>query len=262
MKSTINDGAEPERLEDIVVKKDNDVEEAVRIYHGLDFGYLRGRMLQSVQEIYQQKKIPVLTPAQIDIALQQIIQETPKERTNDSMTGRYITLLIQDSYTAGNNNFTLNSKDARIDRLAYNLAGTKKQPITLTINGNTGNNCGVYMEQSQITINGNTGDWCGADMNRSQVTINGNTGDYFGYRMNRSQVTINGTEGYHYLYYGGCDHIVIIYGNTGDWCGKYATNSTISTNKTKTYKKIKANISKGNTVILYDARRNIVEQYA
>ena len=223
MKPTINSDAEPERLEEIVVKKDKDVEEVVRIYHESDFKYLRNDNWQNIRETYQQKKIPVLTPTQIDLTLQRIIQETQEEKINSNVTGLYITHLIQESYTAGHNNFTLNTKDTTIDCLAYKLTGTKKQPIDITINGNTGNWCGSNMKQSQVTINGNTEAWCGYNMTQSQVTINGNTGNN---------------------------------------CCNYATDSTINTNNKETYEKIKANISKGNTVTLYNAQGNIIERYS
>jgi len=223
MKPTIDENPEPEGLEDIVIAKDEDVEEVIKIYRGLNWKRLRNETWMNIHETYQQKKIPILIPTQIDLVLQRVIQETPTEQTNHRITGLYITHLIQESYTAGNNNFTLNTKDTTIYALAHNLTGTKKQPIKLTINGNTGNDCGTGMKQSQLTINGNTRDNCGWFMKQSQVTING---------------------------------------DTGNWCGEYSTDSTINTNNKETYEKIKANISKGNTVTLYNAQGNIIERYS
>ena len=231
---TINLDAEPELLEEIVVRKDEAVEGVVRIYRELDFEYLRKKTWldfeylrkeewQDIQERYQRKKIPIIAPAQIDLVLQRIIHKTPKEQINDRSTGIYITHLIQESYTAGNNNFTLNTKDTIINNLAYKLAGTTEQPIKLTINGNIGDKCGFDMEQLQLTINGNTEAWCGTHMTQSTITING---------------------------------------NTGNWRHENTTNSTIYTNNQETYKKIKANISKGNKIFLYDNKGNIIERYS
>ena len=241
MKPTINSNAEPERLEEIVVKKDKDVEEVIKIYHESDFKYLRNKNWQDIRETYRQKKTPILTPTQIDLTLQRIIQETTTEQTNHSITGLYITYLIQKSYTAGNNNFTLNTKDTTIYALAHNLTGTKKQPIKLTINGNTNGWCGSDMKYSQLTINGNIGHWCGRNIEHSQLTINGDTGYLCGYRMKQSQLTING--------------------NTGNDCFQYSTDSTINTNNLETYEKIKKQLAKGNKILLYDAQGNIIEQH-
>ena len=280
LRPIIDEHAAPEGLEEIIVAKDKDVERVVRIYQELDVEELNNKLLwNGIREYYSRKKIPIITSAQIDLVLQRVIQETTTEQTNHYITGVYITHLIQESYTAGNNNFALNTKDTTIDDLAYRLAGTTENPITLTIQGNIGNDCGSYGEHQTITVQGNTGGWCGWGMKQSHVTINGNTGYNCGRNMKQSQLIINGNTG-DWCGRGMEQSQLVINGNTGDWCGwrmehsrlvingntgndcgKHATDSTISTNNKETYKKIRQNILKGNKTFLYDNKGNIMEQH-
>ena len=213
LRPTINSDAKPEGLEKIVVTKDEDVEKAVRIYHDLNYEELQYSAWDDIKKRYHCMKLPMLTPAQIDFTLQHIINKTTTQQTNHHITGLYITHLIQESYNAGNNNFTINTKDTNINCLADKLAGTKKQPLQLTIQGNTGNNCGYNIKHSQLTIQGNTRNNCGHSIKHS---------------------------------------IIVIKGSAGYWIGRDAKKSIFGTNNIATYERLKRHVQEGNKIILYE----------
>src|SRR3989339_34431 len=105
---TINDDAEPEQLEEIIISKDNKVKEALRIYQHLNFKELQKKQYFEITAAYSTLRLPTLHPSQIDLTLQHMMRETPKERINCAATGIYITHLIQKSYYRKNNTFILN----------------------------------------------------------------------------------------------------------------------------------------------------------
>ena len=259
MKPTINSDAEPERLEDIVVKKDKDVEEVVRIYHSLDVEKLNNKWWNDIRGYYSQKNIPVLIPTQIDFVLQRIIQETITKQTNDRITGLYITHLIQESYTAGNNNFTLNTKDTTIDNLAHDIIGAKERPLKLAIQGNTGYFCGEKMSGVIINVNGSVGDYCGQSAQQSEIIVSRNAGEYFGRDAKHMKLTIHKRVHNGCAYHANCVDVTL-HAQARDDCGYGARDSTFKFTNKLAYDRFKKTISASNKIFLIDTQGNIIEK--
>ena len=126
------------------------------------------------------KTVGVLTPEEIDLFLQTTVRYENHEKYCSS-TGYFISRLIQDSYDAGHNDFTLNTKGLRgLDKLCTELKGKKKNPLKVTINGNAGNCCGEDSKRSLFYIEGNAGDDCGRVSKKSVFCVSGDVGSKCG----------------------------------------------------------------------------------
>ncbi|MBI4453653.1 hypothetical protein HY636_03340 [Candidatus Woesearchaeota archaeon] len=105
----------------------------------------------------------VLTPAEIEAALQLIcyqIESEPKNETLDKLIpetlGVFITKLIQLSYNAGNNNFDLNTKcsSQTIRNIGCHLDGTEEKYVKVKIDGDVQGVC-KFSSYCEFEINGN-----------------------------------------------------------------------------------------------------------
>ena len=146
---------------------------------------------------------PALSPTQIALFCQ-------NEEQNEAFS-LYLNSLIQKSYKEGNNNFTL-AFNTPHDGLLYRVQGTKEQPINITINGNTKDNCAQASEDLNLTINGNTKNNCAENSSHANITINGNTEDFCAYQSKYINLTING--------------------NTGNICAEWSEHAKITINGT------------------------------
>ncbi len=185
-----------------------------------------------------------LTPDKIDDFLQQtILYENHKDY--QTITGILISQLIQTSYNAGNNDFELNTKKLKtIDRIGAYLIGKERNPIIITIQGNTGYKSGLLSENSIFNIKGNTGDcygWeskgctfniekdagdqCGYLSTNSIFNIQGNTGNNCGESSDNCRFNIEGNTGYKCGFLSR-DSIFNIEGDTGNDCGEESENCT------------------------------------
>jgi len=118
----------------------------------------------------------ILTPDQINTFLQQTIpyENHPKYPDN---TGRFITQLIQNSYIAGMNDFTLNTTALKeLHRAVYRIKGPQTKPLKLTIIGNAGALFGFESINLLVNITGNSGSALGGHSSESTFNIQGLAG--------------------------------------------------------------------------------------
>ena len=196
----------------------------------------------------------VLTPTQINIALQHIIQTTPKEDAESFVTGLFLTRLIQDSYQQGNETFLLNTQDTQISNLAYRLEATN---LKLTIKGNLGyscgseskgcsyifesdakDNCGFNSRDCTYVIKGNVGYSCGELSKGCSYTVEGDVGYSCGSASLGCSFVIDGNAGFNF----GANARDSFYSIKGDFeggCGWNSERCTFQTSNKQTYKHLK-----------------------
>jgi len=224
-------GNEAEVVEGIKIETDPNIERILSDFEELN----KIEELGDIESKLKQTEYETLTPLQIDLTLQKIINEY--ELTEDQATaGLLITKLIQDSYDSGNNGFVLTTKDTLINSIGYNLIGNEGNRIEIEVKGNVGNGCGINSNYISLEIVGDVGDWCGYLTTNSVFSIGMDVGDCCGYLTTNSAFSIER--------------------DVGNNCGLKSKNSTFKTPNIDTYKKIKQSIGfsdrliRGNKVIL------------
>jgi len=224
MRPTINENAEPEKKEQVLVSLDDAVQKSLEIYDELPTSSQQNDIFSQFYEL----PLPILNPVQIDLVLQHILQEHPRERVNKCHTALYFTTILRKSYVAGNNNFVLHTKDSMIKHLGgMMLSGDGiDKLLQLTIYGGVGERCGSTSCFLDLQIHGNIGGIPFENMSYSHITIHGAIGDptNFNYR---------------------------------------AFKSTFKTTNENTYEKLKKMLAPAdkNHVLFYDAQGNILERY-
>src|SRR3989344_3147907 len=219
--SKSGDLREPDDVEEVKLG-DTFVEKAIKSYKNIDFDE---RDFDKIDKQISSLEKIVLNPNQINVFLQVIIEKESKQKIMHWGTGLYLSKLIQDSYNAGNNDFTLNTGDTQINCLGYKIKGSKKkQIIQIKINGNVGNWCGLNTQNSTFNIKGNVGDECGKKARHSTFTIEGDVGGSCGDLVKYSVFKIKGCAGEK------CGSCAIysmfnVEGNVGDECGEYVKNT-------------------------------------
>ena len=119
----------------------------------------------------RRKITDLLMPEDINKFLQITIQYE-QHRQYCWRTGYFISRLVQNSYTAGHNEFILDTTALKeIDYLGSRLEGTKERPIELTIKGNAGSNFGFWSKDATFNIIGNARDYCGWGVENSTFKI-------------------------------------------------------------------------------------------
>ncbi|MBI2669411.1 hypothetical protein HYX14_06230 [Candidatus Woesearchaeota archaeon] len=190
----------------------------------------------------------ILNPEHINAFLQSTVIHGNHEKYK-WRTGLFLSRLLQNSYNAGNNDFSLNTTSIEpFCSLGTLLKGTKRKPITLTINGDVGGQCGSMSTHGIYTINGDVGSSCGDYSINVTYTIIGNVGIDCGWMSKHGIYMITGDVGET------CgslskDGTYTINGNVGDGCGLESTNGTYKTPHQHIAEKLKQNISKKNTII-------------
>jgi len=165
--------------------KAGQVEEARRIStesgHFEELEELYKRELDFKAEGHSSRPIltQILTPEQVNTFLQTTVKYEKHKNYTDS-TGLFISRLIQNSYDHGYNSFTLDTTALKeIDTIGY-IKGTPRNPIEITIIGNTGNVCGYRTKYITFNITGNIGHNCGFESRNSTFNITGNVGSLCG----------------------------------------------------------------------------------
>jgi len=207
-------------------------------------------------------KYEILEPTQIDLLLQQIIQTKTKCAPESPATGWFLSKIIQNSYNAGHNNFTLTTKESRIQFLGNELEGTIENPIQIAIQGsagaglgsesrncrynvqgNTGVHCGDRSKNCTYNIKGTTGKGCGWESENCQYDVQGNTGNVCGYNSENCQYDVQGNTGdYCGISSEKCTYN--LYGNIGDRCGWNSKKCTFRTPSKEIYKRIRKKVKK------------------
>ncbi len=145
-------------------------EKKIDVADAIDFAELLKRYGQWTKDYsYEQPKCinDVLTPEQINALLQATVKyENIKEY--QGKIGLLITKLIQNSYEAGHNNFKLDTTALQdMNRIGYQLRGTKENNIEVAIKGDVGYQLGVQAEHATFSVTGNIKSHCGIDANDS-----------------------------------------------------------------------------------------------
>ncbi|MBS3122950.1 hypothetical protein J4434_08785 [Candidatus Woesearchaeota archaeon] len=141
------------------------------------FRELRDRTITELTE--------VLTPAEIEVALQLICYQIENEPKNETLAklipetvGAFITKFIQISYNAGNNNFYLNTKcySQKIHDIGCHLNGTEERYVKVKIDGDVQGLC-------------KRSSYCEFEINENIVRdLQG-----LGFKSRKCAITINGT---------------------------------------------------------------------
>lgn len=166
----------------------------------------------------------ILTPHQINSFLQATISKEQHENYQEN-TGHFISRLIQNSYNAGHNDFTLNTTNLKpIHLIGFKLKGKSRNKIRITTRGNAGDQWGQQSENCEYNIQGNT----------EQIAA-----------LSRN-----------------CE--CNIQGNIIEPCGWGSQHSTYKTNIPETLEKMKRTVPKGNRIIFIhpDGTEETVRKYA
>jgi len=167
----------------------------------------------------------ILEPLKIDTLLQKILQNNYAEKKYvPEIVGKYLSKIIQISYDAGNNDFVLNTGDYFIRNLGFKLNGKEKNPIKLTIQGNTGDKCGTGVIHSEFSITGITRDSCGWGAKYSKFSMEGNVGDWCGTDAKFSGFSVKGSVGGSFGRHAEYSEFSVVC-DTGDLCGDDARYS-------------------------------------
>ena len=182
---------------------------------------------------YVAKIEDVLQPEEINRFLQTTIAYE-QSRDYQKKTGIFISRLIQTSYDAGNNNFTLNIQNTKeLASLGFNLEGTPENKIKLAIQGNVGNDFGEYSGNCEYELLGNAKDFFGRVSRKCTYKIRGNIGWGAGHESKICEYTILGDT----LFVCGLESTDCTYtitGTVGSSAGFDSKNSTFKTNNPKT----------------------------
>ncbi len=93
-------------------------------------------------------------------------------RNYESFTGEFVARLLQNSFKAGYNNFSLNiARTPHLRHMNY-FRGDEGNPLCLTINGSQDLCCGNFVEYIDITFNGRT-NICAVRARLSTFTFHG-----------------------------------------------------------------------------------------
>jgi len=132
--------------------------------------YEKDPLIEKTIELYDEQKpcwiltdkdktdFETLNPLQIDTVLQKILQ---KDEKPFSMTGPFLSKLIQKSYDNGHNYFTLNTQDTRIEKIGSHLSSEIENPLRLTVNGNAGSYFGENSFNCAFWVKGDVAGLCG-----------------------------------------------------------------------------------------------------
>ncbi len=117
----------------------------------------------------------ILTPSEI-CSFVNLIEVHPH-----GCSGLFISRLIQNSYDAGYNDFSLNTQNLKLEYLGAELCGSKNKKISLSIEGDAGYECGLNAKHIHLTLHGDAGTYLGHRAVRSIFTIHGLIQRPFGY---------------------------------------------------------------------------------
>ena len=174
--SKSDDLREPDVVKKVEVERDELVDRALKVYEGIEDKH---DFYQNNQQISKLESI-VLNRGQINLFLQKIIKQYPRDRISNKVTGVYLSKLIGDSYSAGHNDFVLNTCNTRIEDLCYNILGTKEKPIQIRIDGDVGTYCGRDAQHCFFNNKGGIGWACGSNARHCTFNNEDGVGDMCG----------------------------------------------------------------------------------
>ena len=221
LRPTINDTAEPEHIDDVVINDEN-ITQIITAYRSLPPEITQQNRTFLSSKEYENLPKPELTPLQIDIVLQYIIKIADQQKIEHELTGGDLSDLLKKSYRAGHNDFLLHTKDAHLNYLS--AVGRKNTPFVLTIDGNIGDDCFQEARYVALTVHGIIGNQCLRDADHSTLLAHGDTGNYLAENTKYTSIEIRGSVGH-----GCCEKAshakAIIHANAGFWLGKGSSDS-------------------------------------
>lgn len=216
------------------------------------------------QHTFASSVTEVFSPVDINLFLQSTSQY--EGHGNYTMaTGRFISLLIQNSFNSGHNNFVLDVQNLKpLDCLGSELVGYKKNQLRLTTIGDVGCDCGMLVNHVQLTfpsvldrcgkyanhsqfIIGTARDACGVEADNSHFTIN-TVEDFCGLRAKRSIFKVARAESIcgSYAY-----KSTFVIGSGSGECGEQAERCVFKTSNNDQFSRFKQYVSQGHGNKLY-----------
>ena len=155
---------------DVPVEKDEMVEKAIR--QCVEELPTVSRFLSSPEgyDHYASLDIPALNPIQIDLVLQGLLH-TPRRYTSNLST--YVSVLLQKSYDAGNNGFTLHTQNILLDDLCRFIHGTEQKRLNMTVYGDTSNFTGKSSQWCSVRHEGDAEGAYFEDASNNEIFISG-----------------------------------------------------------------------------------------
>ena len=115
-------------------------------------------------------------------------------------TGLYLSQLIKNSYGHGNNEFVFDFTGlGLISNFSNYLVSDRKNKLTLTVNGDLGNSCGIKCSNMDLIVNGSVGTDFGMNSKDFTTHIKGDVGSMFGTGAKRMNAKIDGDVDTSYL---------------------------------------------------------------
>jgi len=134
---------EPEKEKKVEYEKDEAVEKTLEQYSIIK---REKRYLSNYNEAANVLYFN-LTPEQINISLQRMMVDTPKDVLEHSVTGMFLSHIIQKSYDGGHNDFVLNTMETQIPYIGYGVKGTRENHLKITVKGNAGDGFGCLSKE-------------------------------------------------------------------------------------------------------------------
>ena len=150
-------------------------------------------VLEVVSSLRRHNIKDVLMPEELN----EFLQATKRFAEHDhyNITGLFMSQLIQNSYDAGNTEFTLDVKDRpMIHALGQNLRGTPTRPLVLNIDGAAGHLCARDSCYVEINVSGDAESDFGAYVRCSALNVGGEPGPFLGVGARNSTFTVGKYE--------------------------------------------------------------------
>ena len=172
----------------------------------------------------------VLNPIQFDTVLKRLIckcgsSDYWNDLSNKNMNitlSLYLTLLLENSYKNGHNNFVLSTGETKLNYLLIGSEFDDENPLIISeIKGNVGDEFAWSATKVSVgEIKGSVGDWFAYGATKVSVgKIKGSVG--YGFARNAREVSVGEIKG-----------------SVGNWFAYGATNSTFKTYKPELYEKL------------------------
>ena len=192
----------------------------------------------------------ILPPEEINIFLQQTVNFDRYQHYQNAV-GFFTSKLIQNSYNAGNNEFTINTQSyylRAINFLGFILEGKNKDNLMkLTIEGDVNDHCLREARNVSVQIKGNANKFLGFGTIDSIIVVNYNAGESCGQKSQNSTFNVGGSVGNTCGTYSKYSNFKVG-GSVGDDCGGELQNSTFRI--------------RGNNPIIRLARNRVVRYFS
>ena len=170
------------------------------------------------------------------------------------LTGIFVSVLMQQSYDAGYNQFYFNIENfPKLDNLAVLVRGKEKKPIEVAISGNIGEHFGHGAAYASLQASSKSNlCFVGCRTQNSTLILRGNVQD-LGFYSNDSNFIVYGDvkkERFGPLLYHAQRSSCLIDGSLEEIRKTTADNCTFKTPNKKTYDLLKKSVPPGNRIIL------------